>query len=381
MGCRMTLPALLMGTIGLVLPGCGDDGGSAQVDASVSDAAASTDAAIGSDTLPPLNWVDFAITGCEPPGADAGVAAECAGEAALTLSFTAIAPAEIEVYRWRFGDGEESMQASPTHVYTEPGVYDVSLVVGGPGGTATQLKQGFVVARGASLGAPCEADAQCGSALDCICDDEAGCGSALIHGLCAAACDASNPCASGVCADLAPSAPASPTDWQRALCLPSCDDSSDCPAGLACRELHRGDETGWITACFSPALLGNIGDACVDGQGQLDDARCASGTCAPLGARGACSEPCSAQSCPTGAACATFSNAGLGSLCVARCEASGTCESDPWLACEAPGGPTPKGFTVDETTAIEGYCAPKRCAGAAECGPDGACVNGYCAAG
>lgn len=381
MGRRTTVHTLLAGVLALGLPGCGDDGASAQVDAGGSgDAGVAADAAIGSDSLPPLNWVDFAVTGCETPDGDAGVMVGCAGEAALALTFTAIAPAAVDVYRWRFGDGQESMESSPSHLYAEPGVYDVSLVVGGPGGTATKLKEAAVVVRGGVMGAPCNADTQCGTALDCICDDDDGCGPALIHGLCAAACDVNTACEAGVCADLAPGAPASPADWQRTMCLPECDDSSDCAAGLACRALRSGDGGGWITACFSPALLGDIGDACADGQGQLDGARCTSGTCSPLGARGACSEACTAQSCPSEAACATFSAAGLGSLCVARCEEPGACELDPWLACEAPGGPAPKGFTVDEAAATDGYCAPKRCAGAAECGPDGACVNGYCAA-
>jgi hypothetical protein len=182
-----------------------------------------------------------------------------------------------------------------------------------------------------------------------------------------------------VCADLAPSAPASPEDWQRSLCVEACDEDVDCPVGLACRDVRRGDASGWTRGCFSPALLGDIGASCTDGQGQLDGDQCTSGTCAPLGARGACSETCTAQSCPMGTACATFADAGLGSLCVAPCDASNTCDTDPWLACTAPGGPAPKGFTVDETAAAAGYCTPKRCTGAAECGPDGACISGYCA--
>ena len=33
---------------------------------------------------------------------------------------------------------------------------------------------------------------------------------------------------------------------------------------------------------------------------------------------------------------------------------------------------------VDETPIAEGYCAPKRCAGDEDCGPDGACSDDYC---
>jgi PKD repeat protein len=34
---------------------------------------------------------------------------------------------DAESYEWDFGDGEESIRESPSHVYTNPGVYDVTL--------------------------------------------------------------------------------------------------------------------------------------------------------------------------------------------------------------------------------------------------------------
>ena len=69
----------------------------------------------------------------------------------------------------------------------------------------------------------------------------------------------------------------------------------------------------------------------------------------------------------------------LGSHCVARCEAAGDCTADPWLACEAPGAGGSRGFSVDETAATLGYCAPKSCMEPTDCGPDGTCSDGYCA--
>jgi gliding motility-associated-like protein len=50
-------------------------------------------------------------------------------------------------YRWDFGDGTTSEALAPTHLYTQAGTYDVSLVAIGPGGYCldTLTKQGVVV--------------------------------------------------------------------------------------------------------------------------------------------------------------------------------------------------------------------------------------------
>jgi hypothetical protein len=167
-------------------------------------------------------------------------------------------------------------------------------------------------------------------------------------------------------------------DWQRALCLPDCEEAGDCPEGLLCRDLRNGLGSGWVRACFVEGLLGALGDSCTDADGNLDHASCASGRCLDEGARGMCSDPCTAGSCPGGAACATFLAGETGSFCLARCESADACTEDPWLACQAPGGVGDKAFTVDETPAPLGYCAPKACTDGDECGVDGDCVEGFC---
>jgi PKD repeat protein len=45
---------------------------------------------------------------------------------------------------WQFGDGVTSTQTSPTHTYTEAGVYTVALTVNGLGGTDTESKPDFI---------------------------------------------------------------------------------------------------------------------------------------------------------------------------------------------------------------------------------------------
>ncbi|WP_428261588.1 PKD domain-containing protein [Haliangium sp.] len=370
--------------------GCGDDGAPARDAGSPpADAASPTDAGSAlSDATVPLAWVDFAVSGCDPvapdpaPGleidAGAPAAPACQGTAPLTLRFSALAPATVDVYVWRFGDSDSEPlpdSPTPTHVYELPGTYDVTLTVRGPGGSAAVERIGAVVVRAAVLGARCTQDAQCGTERDCLCDADSTCPAALSAGLCTATCGSGVPCAEGVCADLAPTAPADPTDWQRQVCLSPCGTDRVCPAGEQCQELLAGDGSGWTEACLAPGVLADLGGSCKSADGRLDHDRCASGVCLDLGARGACAAPCGSGDCPPGAACADI--VGLGSFCLARCaDVELDCQDDPWLACEAPGAAA--GFTVDEPAAPAGYCARRTCTAPDDCGPDGACDSGLC---
>ncbi len=369
----------------LALPGCSCGGSSGAADASLrDDGSASADGAGGPDAALPLIWIDFSVTGCageaagEPAGAtpDAGAEEEapCRGAAPLTLGFIPIAPAPVEVYEWRFeGDGSEpDSRAAPDHVFTAPGIYDVSLNAEGPGGTANALKKGLVVVEPAAIGAPCEADPQCASGM-CVCGG-GGC-EGLATGLCSAPC--AGPCDAGVCADLAPSGPGTPEPWQQQLCLADCS-AAACPAGMACQELLAGDAGGWVLACFPSGPLAAIGESCARPSGELDDELCASGQCLAEGLRGLCGADCGpANRCPSSAACATFEGGAPGRTCLARCDADTACDADPWLACQAPGGTGALSFTVDEPVSPGGYCAPKACSSDPEC-PQGQCTGGFC---
>jgi PKD repeat protein len=367
-------------------PGCSCGDGASAADAAVGgDGGAIEDAAVHADAALPLIWIDFSVVGCDvgatalaggdagPDEADAGRPFEpCRGAAPLRLSFTPIAPAPVDRHEWSFGDGgEPDRRASPDHVYTLPGTYDVSLFGQGPGGTAAVTKPGLVEVRPGAIGNPCADDAQCASG-SCLCGAEACAG--IATGFCSAACSAAEPCAEGVCADLAPAAPPDPAAWQARLCLADC--AAGCAGGQVCRELRRGDGDGWTLACFAPGLLGDIGDSCADAGGQRQDELCTSGLCAAEGLRGACIAGCAADPCPPSAACATFNGGGAPS-CLARCDADTACAGDPWLACEAPGGPGAKGFIVDEKPSRDGYCAPEACEAPEEC-PQGQCANGFC---
>jgi PKD repeat protein len=338
--------------------------------------AAAADAGSTADRIDPLLWVDFSATGCATGGFDD---VPCTGPAPLEVRFTASAPAPIDTYLWAFGDGSPTDAASsPLHRFERPGTYDIGLTVGGPGGTADQMRTAWVVVEPAPLGAPCALDLQCDDTLECVCGAGSDCAAGIANGLCTRACDAATPCpATGTCADLGAGGGGG-EEWMQSLCLPACEDDAQCSGGARCRELAGGGDDAWTRGCFPADLLADVGESCVDAGGVPDDTACASGLCVDEGARGMCSADCAADPCPSYAACATFT--GGVERCVARCSAAIACDADPWLGCEDPGGGGTKAFTVDEAPAAAGYCAPKTCGAAEDCGPDGDCVAGFCAA-
>src|SRR5687768_16812161 len=175
----------------LLACGCGNGANGGDADAgSGGDSAAGVDASPSVDALLPLVWVDFSATGCADFGADGGA---CAGSAPLELRFAATSPSPITDWIWDFGDGAgTSHEPTPVHRYELPGVYDVELVVGGPGGTARSDKPDFVTVSPAPLGGACRVDLQCGE-LDCVCDDATVCPGGLSAGMC------SRTCAGGEC--------------------------------------------------------------------------------------------------------------------------------------------------------------------------------------
>ncbi len=90
----------------------------------------------------------IAVSG--PGGPDAPQAAftldRTAGNAPLSVRFADRSSGDVTQWAWSFGDGASSSSPNPTHVYTTGGVFDVTLVVTGPGGsdTVTQLDRVIV---------------------------------------------------------------------------------------------------------------------------------------------------------------------------------------------------------------------------------------------
>lgn len=73
------------------------------------------------------------------------------GAAPLEVAFHDTSNGSISAYAWDFGDGTQSSTAAPVHRYDEPGAYDVSLTVTGPGGSDTIIRQGLVQVTGDDL--------------------------------------------------------------------------------------------------------------------------------------------------------------------------------------------------------------------------------------
>ena len=77
--------------------------------------------------------------------AAAFAASPTSGTVPLTVAFSDASTGGPTSWSWDFGDGSTSTQASPSHTYTTPGTYDVSLTVSGLGGSDTETKLGYVV--------------------------------------------------------------------------------------------------------------------------------------------------------------------------------------------------------------------------------------------
>jgi hypothetical protein len=59
------------------------------------------------------------------------------GVAPLTIDFSDRSAGTITQWQWDFSDGSPSSLASPQHIFHEPGLYPVQLIVSGPGGSDT----------------------------------------------------------------------------------------------------------------------------------------------------------------------------------------------------------------------------------------------------
>lgn len=67
------------------------------------------------------------------------------GIGSLTVLFNDESGGTIETWLWDFGDGQTSSEQNPSHAYSSPGTYSVSLTVTGPEGSDTEIKEDFIV--------------------------------------------------------------------------------------------------------------------------------------------------------------------------------------------------------------------------------------------
>ncbi len=99
---------------------------------------------------PPLTWADdksWHQVGLAAVGvADAEFSGTPRqGVAPLTVNFTNLSTGDYTTCAWVFGDGGASVSCgNPSHTYTNPGVYNVSLTVSGTLGSNIETKMGYI---------------------------------------------------------------------------------------------------------------------------------------------------------------------------------------------------------------------------------------------
>jgi hypothetical protein len=296
---------------------------------------------------------------------------QCTGPAPLTVSFIPITSGDISRYYWDFGDNERSPDTYPTHTYTAPDTYDVTVF--GFGTTNAQKRlMGFIKVTANPLGAPCELDKQCQSGMTCLCGSTDECPAAFAGGLCSKTCDVSDTCPqSGLCADLSLGRPAMPgagDRWRDRTCLRRCGKDADCAPGLRCRLVPVAGSQTWERGCFY-GFPGDMGAPCRAAGGAPQNQQCLSGLCADLGALGVCSADCGGRACPEGTSCAVFNDQRR--LCLEQCPTPDACREDPLLSCTVSGGRGPLGFTAPGLS----LCAPRECGSDMTCAPAGICLG------
>jgi PKD repeat protein len=81
-------------------------------------------------------------------------AAGISGAAPITVAFTNRSWEGAVSYSWDFGDGGSSTAVNPSHTYTAPGKYSVTLTAAGPAGTVTERKYRLIRASSTTSAGP-----------------------------------------------------------------------------------------------------------------------------------------------------------------------------------------------------------------------------------
>ena len=72
------------------------------------------------------------------------VASPTMGPSPLSVNFTDQSTGEITSWQWDFGDGITSTEQNPSHIYSVPGTYTVSLTVADSEGPDTEIKNDYI---------------------------------------------------------------------------------------------------------------------------------------------------------------------------------------------------------------------------------------------
>jgi len=103
----------------------------------------------GNQTQTKSSYITVSAANPDPPPPPAPVvaftASKLAGNAPLAVNFTSTSTGTINSYVWNFGDGTSSSAQNPTHTYSPPGTYSVSLTVNASSVPVTLTKSNYIV--------------------------------------------------------------------------------------------------------------------------------------------------------------------------------------------------------------------------------------------
>ncbi|HPP77109.1 PKD domain-containing protein, partial [Methanospirillum sp.] len=116
----------------------------------------------GSDTKTEKDYIS--VTGDIPPPVAMFEGTPLSGSAPLTVQFTDLSIGPPTSYAWDFGDGGNSTEANPSHVYTTAGTYTVKLTVRNSGGSHTMTRENYITVGGSGIIADFSASPTSGTA-------------------------------------------------------------------------------------------------------------------------------------------------------------------------------------------------------------------------
>jgi len=96
---------------------------------------------IGNNSVTKSNYIY--VKNIEPPSVDF-TGSPTSGTSPLSVSFTDDSVGEISSWKWDFGDGNNSTEQNPVHVYSKSGRYSVELTVGNEAGSDTISKTRYI---------------------------------------------------------------------------------------------------------------------------------------------------------------------------------------------------------------------------------------------
>ncbi len=97
------------------------------------------------DSQANIGLYNISVTGNEPAPVVSFTSTLTSGMMPFTVAFTDTSTGVVSTRLWEFGDGVTSADTNPSHIYTNPGIFTVTLAVGGPGGSDVLTKTNYIV--------------------------------------------------------------------------------------------------------------------------------------------------------------------------------------------------------------------------------------------